>query len=585
MIFPSNVGGESIEAWKSPHLRRPVALALRNQRLFSANHAGGSLSIVDLDRRVVIVERAVGKRLEDVAVVPHSDWILAVDSVADELILMHDDTAELIERLAVRGSPVSVRVASDGAFCSIAALWARRIHLVDLLSDNESASTGKVLRHRATIDLPFAPRLQWISRDGTNLVVADSFRGRIAVIDTATGCIVSLRVFDGHNIRGMSADAQERELLVTHQILNEATPTTHDRVFWGTLMGNVVRSIPLDDLLGPTQSADANAPRGVDLSRWSLHPLGRPGAATGDPSAIATTYDGKAVAALSGVGEVAIRSAPLQPFLQRKVGQGPAAVVIDDTATLAYIANRFDDSISVLDLAKGDVTATISLGPQTELNEVERGEIMFHDARFALDGWYSCHSCHTDGHSNGLLNDNLSDDAFGASKRVLSLLGVGETGPWAWNGEQDSLHNQTQKSITITMRDHAAMHATPENITALVAYMQSLSPPPGILTARGEVDPQQRDHGQRVFSATGCVDCHQPPTFTSPHVYDVGLEDSVGRRKFNPPSLRGVSQRERLFHDNRAASLEDVLVKFGHGGADALSTEDQQALLFYLRSI
>ena len=46
----------------------------------------------------------------------------------------------------------------------------------------------------------------------------------------------------------------------------------------------------------------------------------------------------------------------------------------------------------------------------------------------------SCHSCHPDGHTNGLLNDNLGDGNFGAPKRVLSLLGVGQTGPWAWNG-------------------------------------------------------------------------------------------------------------------------------------------------------
>ena len=47
----------------------------------------------------------------------------------------------------------------------------------------------------------------------------------------------------------------------------------------------------------------------------------------------------------------------------------------------------------------------------------------------------SCHSCHTDGHTNGQLNDNLSDfKTFGAPKRVLSLLGKRDTMPLAWNG-------------------------------------------------------------------------------------------------------------------------------------------------------
>src|SRR2546429_167098 len=81
----------------------------------------------------------------------------------------------------------------------------------------------------------------------------------------------------------------------------------------------------------------------------------------------------------------------------------------------------------------------IPLGPQPELSLAERGELLFYDARLSHDGWFSCHSCHTDGHSNGLLNDNLGDGSFGAPKRVLSLLGVRDTGPWAWNGTMPDL--------------------------------------------------------------------------------------------------------------------------------------------------
>ena len=55
-------------------------------------------------------------------------------------------------------------------------------------------------------------------------------------------------------------------------------------------------------------------------------------------------------------------------------------------------------------------------------------------AKLAHDGWFSCHSCHTDGHTNSRLNDSLGDGSFGAPKRVLSLLGVNDTAPWAWNG-------------------------------------------------------------------------------------------------------------------------------------------------------
>ena len=44
----------------------------------------------------------------------------------------------------------------------------------------------------------------------------------------------------------------------------------------------------------------------------------------------------------------------------------------------------------------------------------------------------------------------------------------------------------------------------------------------------------------------------------------MGLKDEVGHHEFNPPSLRGVSNRDSFLHDGRAGSLEDVFVKEKH---------------------
>ncbi len=64
----------------------------------------------------------------------------------------------------------------------------------------------------------------------------------------------------------------------------------------------------------------------------------------------------------------------------------------------------------------------------------------------------SCHSCHTDGHSNGQLGDTLGDDSYGAPKPRPSLRGVHATGPWTWTGSIDRLEAQIQKSVQRTMR-------------------------------------------------------------------------------------------------------------------------------------
>jgi YVTN family beta-propeller protein len=570
----------------SPQLRRPAALAVVDDRLFVANRRSGSLSIVDLPDRKVVAEIAVGKQLEDVVRIPGTSLLLAVDSGGDELLKIEaeENSATVVERIRVRGSPVSVRVAGDGSFCSVASLWARRLTLLKIGAGEEAAGSERLAAPR-TIDLPFPPRLQWLSRDGKRLVVADSFGGKLAAVDPRSAKLVAVHSLEGHNLRGLTADHEENELLIAHQMLHERSPTTRDGIFWGNVMQNLVRSIPLDDLFSDSAGNGVEIVRALDITRWSLYPLGRPGAATGDPAAIAVTRDGKAVLALAGVGQIAFRTAPRQPFFHRPVGRRPTAVAFDEQERFAYIANMFDDSISVFDFQCGEVIDAISLGPLPELSLADRGEVMFHDANFSLDGWYSCHSCHTDGHASGMLNDNLSDDTYGAPKRILSLLGVGGTSPWTWSGAQDSLEEQARKSITITMRDHERLHATDENVAALAAYMRTLAPPPSLLVARREVDAAAVERGRSTFRSHGCAECHRPPEYTTPAAYDVDLADEQGRREFNPPSLRGVSQREALFHDNRAASLEEVLTRFNHAGAAELPLEEREDLLHFLRSL
>ncbi len=586
VVAAVNGNAGAADLLETPQLRRPAALAVLGERLYVANRRSGSISVVDLATHRVVAEQRVGAQVDDLAILPGRNALLAVDSDANRLRLLKiaGDRLNVAAELEVLGSPVTLRVAADGALCSVVSLWGRRTSLIEIANDDGEKTPR--LKLRAQIDLPFAPRLQWLSTDGARLVVADAFGGRLAAIDVPAARVRSVRSFHGHNVQGMAADAEETALLLAHQILNESVPTTHDRVFWGTVMGNVVRTVPLEDLFSPSQQSSLGESSQVyDLARWSLHPLGRPGSATGDPGAVTVTRAGQTVVALSGVGDIAYQPAPLQSFARVKVGRRPVAVTVDEHETRAYIANYFDDSLSVLELASGEVRETISLGPQSALTIADRGEVMFYDANFSLDGWYSCHSCHTDGHSNGLLNDNFSDDAFGASKRVLSLLGVGDTGPWAWNGGQDSLAEQVRKSITITMRDPDGVHATQESVAALTAYLETLPPRPSLASARGEANAERQARGQAVFQAQGCAECHRPATYTSPAAYDVGLEDEVGRREFNPPSLRGVSQREALFHDNRAASLREVFVKHRHADAHQLPPDDLEALLAFLRSL
>jgi cytochrome c peroxidase len=472
---------------------------------------------------------------------------------------------QVVSRVPVSAYPVTVLAAPDGTYATVASLWSRRLARVDL---------DDVPRVRWVLDLPIAPRGQlWLQEHG-RLLVADAFGGRLALVDPGRGVVADWRQLPAHNIRGLGLARDGQLLLVAHQMLNDLAHSIRNDIHWGLLMSNDLRWLKVESLLAG----------GDRLYRGGhMHPLGDAGRGGADPGGLAVAPDGTVVVALSGVHEVAFGKEEDFSMQRRKVGRRPTAVAIDPQGRWAFVANTLDDSLSLLDLTSGEVTQTVVLGPAPPLTLAQRGELLFYDARLSHDGWMSCHSCHTDGHSNAQMNDNFSDRSFNSPKRVLPLGGVKETLPLAWNGQVASLRQQIQNSVTGTMQRDDPLPR--EEVEALVAYLQTLEPPPPLDVARGAVDPQAVARGQAVFQRHDCARCHTPPTYTSPEAYDVGLADSQGARRFNPPSLRGVSQRDRWLHDSRAQTLEEVFLLHGHPSDTAYSAEEVRDLVAFLRTL
>ncbi len=547
--------------------RKPVALATDDggNWLFVANRGSGTVSVVDLDRKAVVSEIAVGRALADVALTPDGRRLLAVDAGSNCLIVFDREGPRLtaVARLAVSSDPVSLAISRDGVRCSVASRWSRRLTIVDL------GTAPKVDRN---IELPFSPRKQVMAGVGSaeRLVVADAFGGGIAVIDPSTGAIESVRTIRAHNIGGMAVSRDGARLLLTQQSLNARADTRADDIHWGFLMTNSVRSLRLDVVLAP----------GADLVAGArLDHLGEPGRGAGDPSGLAALGDGRVVVALGGVNELAV--GPLERPDERRiaVGRGPSAVILSPDRRVAYVADTLDDAVTVVDLASGTSLAAISLGPTPPLSLVDQGERLFHDATLSHEGWMSCQSCHTDGHASAVLADTLGDGSYGAPKRTLSLLGVSDTAPYAWDGHQATLDEQVSSSFRTTLRGKAP---DADQVRAVSAYLRTLPPAPPVSTAS---DPSAVSRGRTVFERRRCDRCHAPPSYTTPATYDVGLFDDVGNELFNPPSLRGVSQRDRLFHDGRALGLEDVLVRFAHPDDRTMPKGDVTDLIAFLRSL
>ncbi|MFO0905516.1 MAG: cytochrome c peroxidase [Pirellulales bacterium] len=572
----------TVAAELAPALRRPTALALSADEslLFVANRRSGTLSIVDPVKNQVLAETPVGKLLSEMAMTPDQRSLLVTDEAAHELVIVDISSttaaapqATVRQRVAVNKYPVSVTATRDGRFAYVTSLWSRRLTVVELPTG--PAAPARVAQ---TLDLPFAPRRMVLAQDDQRLIVADAFAGKLVVLDVtnraAAPLVLGVREFPGHNIRGLAISHDGKSLVVAHQMLNEIAHTIRNDVHWGLLMSNDLRWLKLDRVLAG----------GGDLfSGGHMHPLGHAGSATADPSGLAFTPDGVALVTLGGVSEIASGKEADFSLERTPVGKRPTAVIATRDSRFAFVANTFGDSISRVDIANRESLSELSLGPQPELTLVDRGELLFYDGGLSHDGWMSCQSCHTDGHTNGQLNDNFSDKSFGAPKRVLTLLGRADTAPFAWAATSATLPEQIRKSLVNTMQ--ANKEPSEPVVSALAAYIETLESPPSVDALRGVQDKESVSRGQTLFQNLQCVRCHAPPTYTTPKTYDVGIHDKEGNTHFNPPSLRGVGQRAPYFHDNSAADLNEVFRKHGHQLERELSDAELSDLTSFLRSL
>jgi len=499
---------------------------------------------------------------------------LATDEAAHQLLVLkaNADAVEVLQRLSVSPYPVGVTVWDGGKQAAVTSLWSRRVTFIELDPSAKEAARSASIKN--VVDLPFAPRKLIMLAKQQKLIVADSFSGRLAVMDPQSHAIEAIRQFPGHNIRGLAVSPNGEMLLVAHQMLNELAHTIRNDVHWGLLMSNDLRWLKIESVLAGGKEAYFGS---------HMHSLGEPGQGGGDPGGLDVSSDGTMIVTMGGAGQVSFGKEADFSLHRVNVGQRPVAVRLAPDGKNAWVVDQYGDSLVRVNLNLKETAETIPLGPTPELSLAQKGEVLFHDSRLAHDRWMSCHSCHSDGHANGQMNDNFGDKSFGAPKRVLSLLSQKDTAPYAWNGAAPDLFKQIRSSLEITMQRNDDI--PDDDVRALAAYVETLELPPPLDELRGAADPAGIARGKQVFENHDCARCHAGPTFTTPKTYDVGLTDKLGNKEFNPPSLRGLSHRGPFFHNNSAATLEEVFQKHGHPSGASYAEEEIKDLVKYLRSL
>jgi DNA-binding beta-propeller fold protein YncE len=560
--------------------RRPSSIALSNdgKLLAVANRNSGSITLLDADSGAIQSETKIGMELSDIAALPDPSQFLVTDFANHELILLsvEDSLLTVTRRIPVARFPAAIEVSPDGNSIAVASFWSRRLSVGKLSSGKEATSkaaseTGNLKPASfapKVVDLPFVPGCLAFENDGS-IIISEAFGGRIAVFEIGSS-VLRTHEMPVHNIRDLVI--REGRVWFSHQLLRETARTEAEHIHWGVLLENFVSSLEAGTL--HEDSRPAASPLRLEQVR-----IGDAGDGAGDPSGIAVLSDRIAVT-LAGTAQLALidRVGVRETRLATKAR--PVKLVCDEVRQRAFIVNSLSDSVTIVDLKSPGIVRTVPLGPPRKARSVERGEAAFFNAKLSLENWMSCHSCHTDGHTNNRLADTLGDGRYGNAKRVPSLLGTANTSPWGWTGSQKTLVGQLKKTFATTM--HAPSRSA-ETAADLAAYLKSLRPAPSLSMARGPSDKALAEAGEVVFRSTGCVECHSGNQFTADRVFDVDLEDQVGLRRFNPPSLLGVSQRDRLLHDGRARSLDELLDC--HPPGIALSRQQKRQLVTYLNGL
>lgn len=575
--------------------RSPIAVAVASggQYCLVANHGADSVSLVDLKTGTVVAEHACGRGPIDVV------WI---DSETALVSLQNDDAVAVVHRRGERLTAGAVIRVGDGprgiALEPKAAVGGDRSRRAFVaVSGCDEVVVVDLKKQAVTARIPAGgrPRALNVSPNGRWLVTCSSLPGELLVHDAQTFELISRRtLFDEPFNMGRPIVPADSSVCLFPSAINRAFAVTEGNIAKGWVLDNRLTRMPLPD-----------------GEYWEQKQIGLDvrDNAVGDAHAVALDPSETWVAVTCGGSHELLilrKDAMIWPggdpgdflpdeilytegaFRRLELGGRPTDIEFLDEKT-AVIANYLQNSLQIVDVAEARLIRSIDLGGPAKPSLARRGEAIFYDADRSLHSWFSCHTCHTDGHTCGRTFDTINDGSYDSRKLTPSLRGVAKTPPWTWHGWQKSLENAMRTSLRETLATEQPI--TDEDVRALVAFLETLTPPPSPhRRSDGELT-SQATRGKRLFEGkAGCITCHRGETFTSDATYKVGLESprDVFPEGFNPPSLRGLHTRRRFLHDGRAESLHEVLLHYHRPenlAGEELTADELDDLIAYLKSL
>jgi len=596
----------------------PVALALSSNgsRLYVVCEGRNLVLAVNTHNRQVVGRVTVGPRPEGITVSPDGKTLFVSNEWSDTVTEIDADSFQIIRTLKTGWGPVGVTTDRAGKFLYTANTLGDDISVINL-------STGKEIKRLAAGHFPEYVAL---SRNGKWVYVSNLLSriappddppvSQLTVVSTAKQIVTNRIMVPGVIQLRHIAQVPAREggyLLIPFEQPHNLIPLVQIQQGWYMTHGMAIIRQPQSDeqkarvmevLLDNIDQSFADGFGAACAPDGRLALITDSGANTVSVINVAKLNQLLKKVPASDPEALAHRLDSARQFVVRRLqtGRNPTAVVVSPDSHFAYIANRADDTLTVVDLQKLKVASTIDLGGPREITAARRGEQLFFDARFCYEGQLACASCHPhEGFEDGLAWSLETPELGRDVVENRTLLDIGGTSPFKWNGLNPNL--ATQDGPRTAMYIFRSQGFSPSEVKDLVTYIRSLQLPPNPHDGPdGHLDAAQ-ERGRAIFFRTKtnngtiipiydrCYYCHSPLThYTSRVRMDVGTSTKYDTVKsFDVPQLQGVYMRPPYLHNGEALTLEGIWTRLNpddkHGITSDMNKNQLNDLIEFLKTL
>jgi len=595
---------------EEPRYKTPVnaAVSPNGKEVYVACEAGNSVIVVDTSTQEKVAEIAVGGQPADVTFSPDGRLAYVSNRLDDNVSVVEVATRKVLRTLPVGDEPHGVLTDKSG----------RYLYVLNTSTDDISVYDTETFSETRRLSASRGPWSLALSPDGRTILVTNTLSrfvelrapsvSEVTVIDAERAAVENrLAVAEANLVQGVAWHPsgefgfvtlnRTKNLVPMSQLIQGWTITNGLGIVWKE--AGQIDQVLLDQAnLGFSDAADV-----------VFTPDGKYGLVTSATSHRVAVVD---VQKLLGIVRKASEKEKKEilpnhrgksaEFIVEHIAteRSPRGLVVSPDGKYAYTCNSLDDSLTAIDLTTLRAMKRIDLGGSHVITKIRFGEQTFHDSKISFQRQFACHSCHPDGHVDGL-NYDIEADGIGMSPvDNRTLRGINDTDPFKWEGTNPSLSRQCGARLAVFFTRVAPF--SPEELAAVDNYICTIPRPPNRYRPLGaQLTPAQRrgkiifertmtNDGQEIPPTGRCVTCHFPPLYTDRARHDVGTQEKLDRTgNFDVPHLNNIYDSAPYLHNGIASTLEEIWTVYNpydkHGVTNDMTKDQLNDLIEYIKTL